>query len=125
MKTGSYSVTDQFPLELGNACEDAEDQPAIRCRRIHAFMQADELDAQAAKLFKRVHQLAEAAGKAIVAVDHDRIHLALPAITPKPVEFRPMLGFAAHAVHVLAGDLPASPIRVLHQLAELHLGVLS
>ena len=69
--------------------------------------------------------VAEAAGKAIVAVDHDRIHLTLPAITPKPVEFRPMLGFAAHAVHVLAGDLPASPIRVLHQLEELHLGILS
>ena len=79
-------------------------------------------DAQAAKLFQGIHQLAEAAGEAIVAVDHDRIHLAFPAITPKPVEFRPML---VRSCGPHAGDLPASPIGVLHQLTELRRGVLS
>jgi len=67
-------------LEFGDAGEDAENQSAIRRRGIHPLVEGDKLDPERVELAQRVHELAQAAGKSVIAVDHDRVHLA-PAAT--------------------------------------------
>src|ERR1039457_1763379 len=75
----AYSVADQFPLELRNAGEDAEDKPTIGRAGINAFMYRNEVDPQRPELLQSVDELPQAPSKAVVSVHDDSIHEPLAA----------------------------------------------
>jgi hypothetical protein len=81
-KSRDDTPTDQFALEFRNAREDSKHQPTIWRRCVHAFVQADEVDPQCTKFLQSIHQLPEAAGESVVAIDENRVHLTLTAIRP-------------------------------------------
>src|SRR5215218_5129661 len=57
LHAGLHPLGDQRALELGQTRHDAEQQLALRGRGVGPLVVADEVDAQALKLGKRVDQL--------------------------------------------------------------------
>ena len=53
-----HTLADQLPLEFGHAGEDAEHQPSVRCRSIHALVDRNKLNPERVELTERVHKLA-------------------------------------------------------------------
>ena len=51
---GFDAVTNEFTLKFRDGCEDPENKPSIRRRRIDSLMQVDEVDPESPELFKRV-----------------------------------------------------------------------
>src|SRR5262249_19212868 len=67
---GPHALADGLMFEFGNAGKDAEHQPSIGRRRVHTLMEGDKLNSERIEVAKGVHELAQAARKAVVAVDH-------------------------------------------------------
>jgi len=56
----AVSRTDQLPFELGDAGEDAEDQPAVGCTGVHPFMQTHKVDPEYGSRNRRMKKKASA-----------------------------------------------------------------
>jgi hypothetical protein len=54
-------------------------------------MQAYEVDSKCAKLFQRIHEMAQAASEAVVALDKYDVHATATAVGQQAVELWPAL----------------------------------
>jgi len=89
-------------------------------------VQTDEVDTQRAEFLQGIHELPQAAGKPVIAVDNDGINQALPAVDHESVKSRTAFPRSTDAfVYVFLPNLEVSSFTVLTQLAELHFGVLT
>src|SRR5215472_6730147 len=80
------AVRDQAPsntdVPIGKSHDPSkipEYQPALRCGRVHIFVQADKLDAQMVEFVECVDELLHGAREAIKTVDDHHVELAAPA----------------------------------------------
>jgi hypothetical protein len=78
-KPGPNAIPDQFSLELGDAGKDSENQSSIRRRSVYTLVQADKVNPERPKLVERVHELPEAPGEPVVAINHHAIDQAFAA----------------------------------------------
>src|SRR5436853_319412 len=85
-------------------------------------MERDKVDPQGTEFLERIDELAQAASKPVVPIDHNGIDQSLPGIGEQAIKLRPALFRAADAgINVFAQDLPAAPVAVLAQFEQLHL----
>jgi hypothetical protein len=122
-KSTADTPTDQFSLKFCDAGEDAKDEPSIRGGGVNTFMQAHELDPKCPKLLQSVHQLAQAAGEPVVAIDNDHVYTPPATVSPKAIQFGPSLSASADpGVNEFTCDCPAFSRSVFAHLQKLRLG---
>ena len=93
-----------------------------RRRGVDAFAQRDEREAERLQVLEQRDQVLQVASQPIELPRHQHVELAAPRVRHEPVERRPAVGRAAHAV--IDGCLLAAGRDVAAQLGELVLGLL-
>jgi hypothetical protein len=74
-QAGTNTFSNQLPFELGNRCEDPENELSVRSRGVDAFVYGHELNAEGVELRQ------SASGKPVVTIDNDDVEEAFAAIT--------------------------------------------